>query len=91
MDKTQYKKAQVESMVLREKSKTALFEAVGDFLNRTVEIRIKTVLLFLLLFYGLAYVAMNFNILSHEIVLAMTGAYITVLLIISSDILNKII
>ena len=82
--------AMADAMALRNKSKDGLIEGVTEFLDRTVEMRMKSVLLFLLCFFILARVALHFNLVSGEASLILMGAYLTVVVMLVSNILDKI-
>jgi uncharacterized protein (DUF2164 family) len=82
--------AMADAITLRNKSKNSLIEGITEFLDRTVEMRMKSVLLFLLCFFIAARVALHFQFVSGEAALILMGAYLTVVVMLVSNILDKI-
>jgi hypothetical protein len=79
-----------DAMRIRDNTKNSLVEGVRDFLDRTLEIRMKSVLLFLLCFFIAARVALHYQLVDGEAGLILMGAYLTIVVMLVSNILDKI-
>jgi len=90
LSESQKAEAFTDAMRLRERSKTGLSDGIREFLDRTIEMRMKSVLLFLLCFFIAARVALHFNFVDGEAGLILMGAYLTIVVMLASNILDKI-